>query len=62
MYLEVGLFYETDCNQECVVNWLLKKIMGLVKKKIKVSNSKKPERFFEEEFLIDSGALLFLRP
>ncbi len=36
--------------------------MGLVKKKIKVSNSKKPERFFEEEFLIDSGALYSFVP
>jgi predicted aspartyl protease len=36
--------------------------MGLVKKKIKVSNSKKPELFFEEEFLIDSGALYSFVP
>jgi clan AA aspartic protease len=31
--------------------------MGMFKKRVKVSNSKKPELFFEEEFWIDTGAL-----
>ncbi len=36
--------------------------MGMFKKKIRVSNSKKPEMFFEEEFWIDTGALYSFVP
>jgi clan AA aspartic protease len=36
--------------------------MGMFKKKIKVSNSKKPELFFEEEFWVDTGALYSFVP
>jgi len=31
--------------------------MGMMKKRVKVSNSKSPERFFEGDFWIDTGAL-----
>lgn len=31
--------------------------MGLFKKKVRVANSKAPDRFFEEEFWVDTGAL-----
>jgi hypothetical protein len=31
--------------------------MGMFKKKVKVSNSKNPKQFFEEEFWIDTGVL-----
>ena len=31
--------------------------MGMFKKKVKVSNSKNPKQFFEEEFWVDTGAL-----
>ncbi len=36
--------------------------MGMVKKKIKLSNSKKPELSFEEEFWVDTGALYSFVP
>jgi clan AA aspartic protease len=36
--------------------------MGLFKAKVKVSNSKKPELFFEEEFWVDTGAIYSLAP
>lgn len=36
--------------------------MGMFKKRVKVSNSKKPESFFEEEFWIDTGALYSFVP
>ena len=36
--------------------------MGLFKKKVRVSNSKQPERSFEEEFWVDSGALYSFIP
>ena len=36
--------------------------MGMLKKKVRVSNSKKPELFFEEEFWIDTGALYSFVP
>ncbi len=36
--------------------------MGMFKKRVKVSNSKKPELFFEEEFWIDTGALYSFVP
>lgn len=36
--------------------------MGMFKKRIKVSNSKRPELFFEEEFWIDTGALYSFVP
>jgi len=36
--------------------------MGLFKKKVKVSNIKKPEMFFEEDFWIDTGALYSFVP
>jgi predicted aspartyl protease len=36
--------------------------MGMFKKRVKVSNSKKPELFFEEEFWIDTGALFSFVP
>ena len=38
------------------------KKMGMFKKKVKVSNSKKPEMFFEEDFWIDTGALYSFVP
>jgi len=31
--------------------------MGMFKKKVRVSNIKKPEMSFEEEFWVDTGAL-----
>ena len=36
--------------------------MGMLKKRAKVSNSKKAELFFEEEFWIDTGALYSFVP
>jgi predicted aspartyl protease len=36
--------------------------VGMLKKKVRVSNSKKPELFFEEEFWVDTGALYSLVP
>jgi len=36
--------------------------MGMFKKKVRVSNIKKPEMFFEEEFWIDTGALYSFVP
>ncbi len=36
--------------------------MGLFKKRVTVRNSKQPERFFEEEFWIDTGALYSFVP
>ena len=36
--------------------------MGMFKQKVKVSNIKKPELFFEEEFWIDTGALYSFVP
>ncbi len=36
--------------------------MGMFKKRVKVSNSKKPELSFEEEFWIDTGALYSFVP
>jgi predicted aspartyl protease len=36
--------------------------MGLLKKRVKLSNSKKPELFFEEEFWVDTGALYSFVP
>lgn len=36
--------------------------MGMLKKKARISNSKKPELFFEEEFWIDTGALYSFVP
>lgn len=36
--------------------------MGMIKKRVRVSNSKKPEAFFEEEFWIDTGALYSFVP
>jgi len=36
--------------------------MGMLKKRVKVSNSKKPELCFEEEFWIDTGALYSFVP
>ncbi|MHC4443553.1 MAG: hypothetical protein ACYTBZ_22255 [Planctomycetota bacterium] len=36
--------------------------MGMFKKKVKVSNIKKPELSFEEEFWIDTGALYSFVP
>lgn len=36
--------------------------MGMFKKKVKVSNTKKPEMFFEEDFWIDTGALYSFIP
>lgn len=36
--------------------------MGMMKKRVKVSNSKDPERFFEEQFWIDTGALYSFVP
>jgi hypothetical protein len=33
--------------------------MGMFKKKVRVSNIKNPNLFFEEEFWIDSGCLFF---
>jgi predicted aspartyl protease len=36
--------------------------MGMLKKKVKVCNSKDPKRFFEEEFWVDTGALYSFIP
>lgn len=36
--------------------------MGMIKKRVKVSNSRDPERFFEERFWIDTGALYSFVP
>lgn len=36
--------------------------MGMFKKRIRVSNSKRPELFFEEEFWVDTGALYSFAP
>lgn len=36
--------------------------MGMFKKKVKVSNSKYPNQFFEEEFWVDTGALYSFVP
>ena len=36
--------------------------MGMLKKKVRVSNSKRPEMFFEEEFWVDAGALYSFVP
>lgn len=36
--------------------------MGMFKKKVKVSNSKNPDKFFEEEFWVDTGALYSFVP
>ena len=36
--------------------------MGMFRKRVKVSNSKRPELFFEEEFWIDTGALYSFVP
>jgi predicted aspartyl protease len=36
--------------------------MGMFRKKVKVSNSKEPNRFFEEEFWVDTGALYSFAP
>jgi len=31
--------------------------MGIFRKRVRVSNAKEPDQFFEEEFLVDRGAL-----
>lgn len=36
--------------------------MGMFKKRVRVSNSKEPDRFFEEEFWVDTGALYSFVP
>ena len=36
--------------------------MGMFKKKIKLSNSKNPNLFFEEDFWVDTGALYSFAP
>ena len=36
--------------------------MGMFKKRIKVSNSRDPKQFFEEEFWVDTGALYSFIP
>lgn len=36
--------------------------MGMIRKRVKVSNSKSPERFFEQEFWVDTGALYSFVP
>jgi len=36
--------------------------MGMFKKRVKVSNLRKPEMFFEEEFWVDTGALYSFVP
>ena len=36
--------------------------MGMLKKRVRVSNSKKPELCFEEEFWVDTGALYSFVP
>lgn len=37
-------------------------MMGMFKTKVRVSNSKNPEKYFEEEFWVDSGALYSFIP
>ena len=36
--------------------------MGMFKKKVRISNSKDPSRYFEEEFWVDTGALYSFVP
>ena len=36
--------------------------MGMMQKRVKVSNSKDPSQFFEEEFWVDTGALYSFVP
>jgi len=36
--------------------------MGMFKKKVRVSNTKNPNQFFEEDFWVDSGALYSFVP
>jgi len=36
--------------------------MGMFKKRVKISNSKDPNKFFEEEFWVDTGALYSFVP
>lgn len=36
--------------------------MGMFKKKVRVSNVKRPDEFFEEEFWVDTGALYSFAP
>jgi predicted aspartyl protease len=36
--------------------------MGMFKKRVRVSNSKDPNQFFEEEFWVDTGALYSFVP
>lgn len=36
--------------------------MGMFNKKVRVSNSKAPDRFFEEDFWVDTGALYSFAP
>jgi len=36
--------------------------VGMIKKRVRVSNSKQPEQYFEEEFWIDTGALYSFVP
>jgi len=36
--------------------------MGMIRKRVRVSNSKKPDLYFEAEFWIDTGALYSLVP
>ena len=36
--------------------------MGMLKQRVRVSNSKDPEQFFEEEFWVDTGALYSFVP
>lgn len=36
--------------------------MGMIKKKARVSNSRNPEQYFEEEFWVDTGALYSFVP
>ncbi len=36
--------------------------MGMFKKRVRVSNSKDPSQFFEEEFWVDTGALYSFIP
>lgn len=36
--------------------------MGMFKKKVRVSNSKNPNQFFEEDFWVDTGALYSFVP
>ncbi len=36
--------------------------MGMLKKRVRVANSRKPELYFDEEFWVDTGALYSLVP